>query len=238
MNRTLRGGLLIGAASLIGVLVSAGAAQAHVTIDPKQASQGGYTRIAFRVPTESDTASTTKLDVNLPTDQPIASVSIEPVPGWTGTLIKKKLPKPITTDDGEVTEAVTEITWTATSADTAIKPGQFQEFPVSLGPLPKTGSIAFKVLQTYSDGNIVRWIEVPTPGQAEPENPAPVLTLTTASSDSAAGVTAQPPVTAQADPAGGTSSTAALVTGIIGAVFGLVGLILGGLAYVKTRRTA
>lgn len=240
MNRTLRGGLLIGAASLIGVLATAGAAQAHVTIDPTQASQGGYTRIAFRVPTESDTASTTKVDVNLPADQPIASVSLQPVPGWTGKLIKTKLAKPITTDDGEVTQAVTEITWTANSPDTAIKPSQFQEFPVSLGPLPKTGSITFKVLQTYSDGTIVRWIDLRTPGQAEPENPAPVLTLAPATngsgtSDSAAG--ASSPATLQADPAGSDSSdTAALVTGVIGAVLGLVGLILGGLAYVKTRR--
>jgi uncharacterized protein YcnI len=237
MNRTLRGGLTIGAASLIGVLAAAGVAQAHVTVNPSEASQGGYTRIAFRVPTESDTASTTKLQVNLPTDQPIASVSIEPVPGWTGTLIKTKLPKPITSDDGEVTQAVTEITWTANSADTAIKPGQFQEFPVSLGPLPKTGSITFKALQTYSDGTIVRWIDLTQPGQAEPENPAPVLTLTPASGDSDAGVTSQASGAPQADPAGGTSSdTAALTTGIIGAVLGLAGLILGGLAYVKTRR--
>ncbi|HEY2670672.1 MAG TPA: YcnI family protein [Rugosimonospora sp.] len=237
MNRTLRGGLTIGAASLIGVLATAGVAQAHVTVNPNQASQGGYTRIAFRVPTESDTASTTKLQVNLPTDQPIASVSIAPVPGWTGTMIKTKLPKPITSDDGEVTEAVTEITWTANSADTAIKPGQFQEFPVSLGPLPKTGSITFKALQTYSDGTIVRWIDLTQPGQAEPENPAPVLTLTPASADSDAGVTSQAPGAPQANSASGTSSgTAALTTGIIGAVLGLAGLILGGLAYVKTRR--
>jgi uncharacterized protein YcnI len=247
MNRTLRGGLLIGAASLIGVLATAGAAQAHVTIDPTQARQGGYTRIAFRVPTESDTASTTKLDVNLPADQPIASVSLEPVPGWTGKLIKTKLAKPITTDDGEVTQAVTEITWTANSPDTAIKPGEFQEFPVSLGPLPKTGSITFKALQTYSDGTIVRWIDLRTPGQAEPENPAPVLTLTPATSDSGtsdsgtngSGAGASSPATLQADPAGSDSSgTAALVTGVIGAVLGLAGLILGGLAYVKTRRPA
>src|SRR5213076_3307680 len=111
-------------------------------------------------PTESDTASTTKLDVALPADQPIASVAIMPVPGWTATTQTSKLATPIKTDDGDtVTEAVTKITWTANSPDTAIKPGQFQEFPISLGPLPKTDKLVFKTLRTYSDGNIVRWID-------------------------------------------------------------------------------
>jgi uncharacterized protein YcnI len=59
MKRTLRGGLVIGAASVIGLLGFAGVAQAHVTVNPNEAVQGGYTRITFRVPTESDTVSTT-----------------------------------------------------------------------------------------------------------------------------------------------------------------------------------
>jgi uncharacterized protein YcnI len=237
MRRTTRGALVVGAVSLLGVLATASAAQAHVTVNPNEASQGGYTRIAFRVPTESDTTSTTKLEVDLPTDQPIASVAIQPVPGWTGTLVKTKLPKPITNDDGEVTQAVTQITWTANSADTAIKPGQFQEFPVSLGPLPKTGSITFKALQTYSDGSIVRWIDLVTPGQAEPDHPAPVLTLTPASDDSVAGVSSAAPADQAGAPEHGSSDTAALTVAIIGAALGLVGLVLGGMAFARTRRT-
>jgi uncharacterized protein YcnI len=239
MSRILRGGLIIGAASLIGLVGFAGAAQAHVTVNPDEASQGEYSRVAFRVPTESDTLSTSKLEVDLPTDQPIASVSIMPVPGWTGTATRTKLPKPITNDDGdEITEAITQITWTASSPDTAIKPGQFQEFPVSLGPLPKTGSITFKALQTYSDGSVVRWIDLNTPGQAKPEHPAPVLTLTAAAagdSNTAATAAGNP---AAADPADGDSSdTAALTIGIAGMVLGLAGLALGALALARTRRT-
>ena len=126
MRRTLRAALAIGAATVIGILGFAGVAQAHVTVNPSDADQGGYTRIAFRVPTESDTASTTKLEVNLPADQPIASVSTMPIPGWTAALQTSKLTTPIKTDDGDtVTDAVIKITWTANSADAAIKPGQF-----------------------------------------------------------------------------------------------------------------
>jgi uncharacterized protein YcnI len=242
MRRTLRAALAIGAVTVVGVLGFAGVAQAHVTVNPSDATQGGYARIAFRVPTESDTASTTKLEVALPADQPIASVATMPVPGWTATAETSKLATPIKTDDGDtVTEAVTKITWTANSADTAIKPGQFQEFPVSLGPLPKTDKLVFKALQTYSDGNIVRWIDETVEGQPEPDHPAPVLKLAAASSDTASGAKASTGPTVAATTGAKSSDstgTAALTVGIIGAVLGAAGLVLGGLAFARTRRTA
>jgi periplasmic copper chaperone A len=242
MRRTLRAAVTVGAATVVAVLGFAGVAQAHVTVNPSDASQGGYTRIAFRVPTESDTASTTKLEVALPADKPIASVAIMPVPGWTATMETTKLATPIKTDDGDtVTEAVTKITWTANSADTAIKPGQFQEFPVSLSPLPKTDKLVFKALQTYSDGKIVRWIDETVEGQPEPEHPAPVLKLSAASGDTMTGGTASagPTVAAKTDTKSSDSTgTAALIVAIIGGVLGLAGLVLGGLAFTRGRRTA
>jgi uncharacterized protein YcnI len=76
-----------------------------VTVNPDTATKGGYTKVTFRVPTESDTLSTTKVEVSLPTDTPIASVSLKPLPGWTAAAEKSKLATPIKTDDGEVTEA-------------------------------------------------------------------------------------------------------------------------------------
>ena len=65
------------------------------------------------MPTESDTASTTKLEANLPTGTPIASVSLKPLPGWTAKTTTTKLATPIKSDDGEITEAVSKIDWTA-----------------------------------------------------------------------------------------------------------------------------
>jgi uncharacterized protein YcnI len=232
MRRTIRVASTALVAAVIGALALAGTADAHVTVDPAQAVQGGYTRVAFRVPTESDTASTTKLDVFLPTDQPVASVATMPVPGWTATLQTTKLANPITTDDGgKVTDAVSQITWTATG-DAATKPGQFQEFPVSLGPLPKTGSLTFKALQTYSDGSVVRWIDLTTPGGTEPAHPAPVLTLT---KDAATAASAAPALAA-AKSSGGSNGPA-LALGIVGAVLGLIGAVLGGLALARAGRT-
>jgi periplasmic copper chaperone A len=158
------------------VLVSSTAASAHVTVNPKTADPGGYTKLTFRMPNETPDTNTTQLEVDIPTDHPIASVSVQPQPGWSYTTEKSKIATPIKTDDDEITETTSKIVWTA-DAGGGLKPGEFGEFNVSVGPLPKdTSSIVFKALQTYSNGDIVRWIDTPTASQ-EAEHPAPTLTL-------------------------------------------------------------
>jgi hypothetical protein len=99
---------------------------------------------------------------------------------------------------------------------------------VSMGPLPKIDQMIFKSLQTYSDGNVVRWIDEPSTDGTEPESPAPVLKLTAAGAAPAAAgapsVVAEPAAPAE-DDGNGTA------LGITGIVLGLAGLILGLLAY-------
>jgi hypothetical protein len=51
--------------------------------------------------------------VQLPADQPLASVSVLPVPGWTYTVTKAKLATRISSDDGDITEAVSVVEWKA-----------------------------------------------------------------------------------------------------------------------------
>ncbi|MFC3504776.1 YcnI family protein [Micromonospora krabiensis] len=216
-----------------GVLGFAAPASAHVSVNPKEATQGGYTRVAFRVPNESDSASTTKVEVVLPENAPVGSVSTQPVPGWTVAVEKRKVDPPIEVHGSQLTEAVSKLTWTATG-DAAIKPGQFQEFPVSLGPLPKVDAMVFKSLQTYSDGNVVRWIDEPTAGGQEPEHPAPVLALTAATPSAAPVAATAPQADDDDDEAEGNG--AAIGLGIAGLVAGVAGLALGGLAFTRTRR--
>ncbi|MET8354417.1 YcnI family protein [Micromonospora sp. NPDC005206] len=218
------------------VLGFAGPASAHVTVNPKEATQGGYARVAFRVPNESDTASTTKVEVVLPENAPLGSVSTMPVPGWTVAVEKRKVDPPIEVHGTPITEAVAKLTWTATG-DAGVKPGQFQEFPVSMGPLPQVDSMVFKTLQTYSDGNVSRWIDEPAAGGEEPENPAPVLTLAAAApSGSAAPATSANAAGAPADDDDDEGEGTAVGLGIAGLVAGIAGLVLGGLAFARTRR--
>jgi uncharacterized protein YcnI len=228
MTRAVRLAATAIAAAAAGVLLLATPASAHVTVNAQDARQGGFTRVAFRVPTESDTLSTTKVEVHLPQDTPIASVSTMPVPGWTVKVSKTKLAQPIKTDDGELTEAVSVITWTA-GPGAAIKPGQFQEFPVSLGPLPEVDQLVFKALQTYSDGSVVRWIDE-TP---DADRPAPRLKLLPAAAAATSQAAAPSPAAAGSDD--GTDSTA-LGLAAAGLVAGLAGLVLGALALARTRR--
>ncbi|MCP2322702.1 uncharacterized protein YcnI [Hamadaea flava] len=215
MRSLFKRALVTLAVATAAVAVSASAASAHVTVNPSQAVQGGYTKLTFRVPNEKDSATTTKVEVVLPVEQPIGHISVKPVPGWTVATEKTKLPTPVQAGESTITEAVTKITWTA-AGDAAIKPGQFQEFDVSAGPLPQADQIVFKALQTYSDGDVVRWIEVPADGKAEPDHPAPVLKLTgkTAASPSAATV-----AVASDDSAGTGLAVAALVVAALAAVF-------------------
>jgi uncharacterized protein YcnI len=236
-----RSGAVVG--GVIAALVLAGSpASAHVSVSSANATQGGFAKMTFRVPNEKDNANTVKVEVALPTDTPIASVAVKPMTGWTVQADKTKLAQPIKSDDGEITEAVTKITWTA-SADTAIKPGEFQEFDLSAGPLPKADKLVFKALQTYSDGDVVRWIEEPGADGKEPAHPAPTLKLATAATDTSAhGSTTDTAaknasMTKVSDEDARSRANVGLGLGIAALILALVGVALGGLAW-RRRPTA
>jgi periplasmic copper chaperone A len=174
--------VVLAAAVAATTLISAGVASAHVSVVPSSLPKGGFQILSFSVPNEEEDANTVSVEVTVPTKYPIAFVSVKPMTGWTITTEKTTLPKPVKTDDGSVTEAVSKIMWTATEG--GLEPGQFDLFTVSAGPLPtKPSKLEFKAVQTYSDGTIVRWIEPTVKGTPEPEHPAPTLTLTKAESE-------------------------------------------------------
>ncbi|MFL6117874.1 MAG: YcnI family protein [Catenulispora sp.] len=246
MSRTtLRATVLGGAALFVAAL--AGPAFAHVTISPGDAAKGDSdVEVTFRVPDEEDSA-TTQLEVVFPTDHPITGVLPEPMPGWTAKVENLTLPTPIKTDDGTVTQVVSKITWTGGP----LAAGRYQGFHVLLGHVPDDAEqVTFKALQTYANGDVVRWIDVRQAGQPEPDHPAPVLKLTAASggdsaapSSSASGGSPVPSVTTTAPASGTTSATAksdstARALGIAGLVVGALGLIAGGLGFAAARRNA
>jgi uncharacterized protein YcnI len=150
-------------------------AAAHVAVSPESAPRGSTAELTFRVPNEESQAVTTKIQLQIPTSTPIAQVLVRPTPGWTATTHSTKLTQPLVTDDGKFTTVVDEVSWSGGR----IEPGQYQDFALSADPLPDQGSqVVFKTIQTYSNGDVVRWIDVAQPGQPEPEHPAPVLVLT------------------------------------------------------------
>lgn len=238
---------LAGGVAASTVLLLAGTASAHVSVQPQgEAAKGGYAVINFKVPNERDNASTTKLEVNFPTDHPLASVMPQPVPGWDIKVTKSKLAKPLEMHGKKINEAVSKVTWTADGGK--IEPGRFQQFPLSVGQLPEDADqLVFKAIQTYDNKEVVRWIEEQKDGAEEPESPAPVLKLT-AATDEAHGATAASGSDADkgdADHAKDEQTTASAASsndntaralGIVGIVIGVAGVAFGVLA--GRRRTA
>jgi uncharacterized protein len=221
---------ILAGATAIGAFALPAAAQAHVTLQPRNAPAGAFTVENVRVPNERDNAATTKVDLKLPPG--FVSVSYAAAPGWKAHVSKTKLAKPIKTDDGLVTEQVSRITWTASSKADAIQPGQFRDFPLSLHIPGKAGDkLTFKALQTYSNGEVVRWIGTPDAAQPAPQV---AVVAATEGGDGAAmtGPPAQPAAAvSRAKSAGGASKGLAIVALIVG-VLGL----LAGLAALLTRR--
>jgi uncharacterized protein YcnI len=234
-RNALRAGTVAALAVTVAV-IGAAPALAHVTAQPGTAQQGGYSVVALRVPTESDTAGTVKLQVTLPLDHPITSVRTTPRPGWTATMTKAPLNPPIQRSGRTITEAVSTVTWTA-DPGTRIAPGEFVDFPLSLGPLPTdTDRLVLPAVQTYDNGEVVAWDQPPAADGSEPERPAPSVTLTPAGDEAA---TAPVTGTSAAGPtaAGGTDDTARWLGGA-GLLVGALGLGVGAGAVLRTRRTA
>ncbi|MBD0691431.1 YcnI family protein [Streptomyces sp. CBMA123] len=242
----------VAAVAAATVLAAATTASAHVVIDPSSVPRNATDQtFAFRVPDEDDTKSTVTVEIDFPADHPVPSAMVAPVPGWTDKITTTKLATPIHTDDGDVTDVVSQIVWTGGQ----IAPGHYQDFPVDLGALPEgTDTVVFKALQTYSDGTVVRWIEEPQAGQPEPKNPAPVLHLTAATADdgdSTASASAAPGTkpdpaprsSAQATPTATGTATATASSGdstarglgIAGIVVGVLGAVAGFLLGRRNR---
>lgn len=213
------------AAGALLALAAPLSASAHVTVTPNTTSAGSYALVTFKVPNESATATTTRLEVDIPTDAPFSSVSYVPVAGWSVELVTETLPKPVKVGDNELKQAVTKVIWTA-EPGSEIKAGQLQLFPLSVGAVPDTGSIAFQALQGYSDGTTVKWVETGD----DAEHPAPVLFVNDAP-PAAHGSSTEPSVSATEVPAPTTrassSDTVARGLGIGGLVLGAVGVVLG-----------
>jgi uncharacterized protein len=219
-------------AAVFGALAVPVAAQAHVTVQPTSAPAGAQTVLAVRVPNERDDASTVKVDVRLPPG--FASASWEAVPGWTVRAVKEKLATPIQTDDGPIDEQIGEIVWTASSRKNGIAPGEFRDFPLSVVIPGKPGqTLTFKALQTYSNGDVVRWIGAPDAGE-----PAPRVQLTAAASGGST------PSRQQANPSSAPAGASTNdgdgsdTLSIIALALGAIGVVVGGVALGAARGIA
>jgi uncharacterized protein YcnI len=229
--------LCLAAVATLGALVlvagTAAVASAHVTVSPESIPKGtSDVTLTFRVPNESATASVVGLKIQFPLTHPIVVVNPEAGSGWQVNVTTSTLPKPITTDDGTFTSITSEIDWSGAT----IPIGQFGEFNVLAQGIPSdTDQLVFKAIQTYSDGSVVSWIQVPTKAVPDPPHPAPTITLgadaapsgATATTTTAAPAAAAPTATTVGSSGSNALAVAALVLGGFAVLVALLAVWLG-----------
>lgn len=176
--------------AFLAVLLTAGAAEAHVTVWPKQSAVNGFERYTVRVPNEKD-IPTVKVRVELPPGSTFSAVL--PMPGWKLDTEK------------DASGKVSALVWSGGQ----IAKGEFLEFGASVRNPKEAGDVAWKAFQTYSDGSVVAWVGAPGSDQ-----PAPVVTLAPAAADPGAPAAqpqpsqpAQAPATAAPQPGAARTGT-------------------------------
>jgi len=127
--------------TIAAVFLFANLAAAHVTVFPKQTTQGTYEVFTVRVPSEED-VPTVKVEVKVPDGVNVSR--LEPKPDWSYELTK---------DD---TGKITAITWTTTGK--GLGATEFGEFKMQGKVADDATQLIWKAYQTYENGLLVEWV--------------------------------------------------------------------------------
>jgi periplasmic copper chaperone A len=243
MSRT-RTACLLASVAIPAGLMTATAAQAHISLHPNTIPAGAFATLDIRVPGEEEGAHVTRVDTLFPPG--FTGVDYENVAGWSAKVIETKLATPIKEDGEAIDTQVSQIVWTWTGPDGKVNNGQFINFPLSLA-IPESASgkaLEFRTVQTYSNGQVVHWIEP----SLTAEHPSPRINVTAkggeieeVAGDEAgpeAGQTGAGPSTpASSTPAGKPAGGASKGLGITALILGALGLLAGVAAMITARRS-
>ena len=139
-------------AALGGALIIAAGAAAHAELSPAVALTNHGQLFTLAVPTEKESATTTKVELTPPDG--FAIDSFVPSPGWTRDVKS--------TGSGEETK-IEQVTWSG--GHTPTEEDAVFQFLASGG---SSKTYSFMVRQTYSDGSVVDWS-----GAESSDTPAP-----------------------------------------------------------------
>ena len=219
-----------GGLAVAGLALLVAPASAHVGTIPSEAPAGSSQVVQFKVSHGCDGSPTTRVAIQIP--EGVVSVKPQATPGWT---IESTV-GPITPYDNhgeQVTEGITEVVWSGGS----LPDDQFMTFGLSVKLPDAAGeTISFPTVQTCEQGE-TRWIEIAAEGGAEPESPAPAVTLTAADAGDGHGGAAEEPA---GDGDTATSSNGSEVSAAAiqqaqddadsASTFGIIGLSVGAVA--------
>lgn len=208
-------------AGLVVALTLVTAAYAHVDIEVDPAVAGARNAvITFVAEAESPSAGVAKVQVFLPTSLAPTAITLTKAPaGWTLTRGADNY----------------------TVAGPALGQGVDAVHSITVAQLPDTAKLVFKVLVTYANGGVDRWIEEPSPANPNPDNPAPVTPLSPGpATGPATGNPTGPPTGAVTGPATGPATVSPAAGGsswrwwLLGALALLVAA--GGVVLIRRRR--
>jgi uncharacterized protein YcnI/predicted enzyme related to lactoylglutathione lyase len=205
-------------------LAAPAGAGAHVRVLPEETPAGAYTVLRVNVPNESADLSTTRVEVRLPPG--FGYALYQPVAGWSVDVRTTKAAKSKLT--GQTTpEHVDRVIWTARDPQAEIQPGQVEDFPIAVQMPGRVGeTLTFRALQTYADGEVVRWV-----GEPGSREPAPQV-LVAAAGGQGAGASGEAPAE---EGSGGGSDVLALAALVI-AILALAAAGAALAALVQARR--
>ncbi|MET0783465.1 MAG: YcnI family protein [Leifsonia flava] len=215
-------------AGLLFALASPLAASAHVGVTPDSTAAGSYTVLTFAVPHGCDGSSTTAVAIDIPESIPSVTPTVNQ--GWTVEKSTITLDPPVTDAHGnELTERVGQVVYTA---KTPLADGYRDTFALSL-QLPEDAAgdtLEFPVTQTCEVGSTL-WNEKTVDGEAEPEHPAPAITVTEAAGD-AHGHSDSADAAASSEHDDASSTTDAAEVDVLARVLGVLGLVVGAVGVV------
>jgi uncharacterized protein YcnI len=166
---------MLAVASLLGAALAASSANAHVTLENRQATPASYFKAVFAVPHGCAGSPTVKIRVQIPDG--VISVKPMPKPGWSVETVKGKYPTSYELHGATITEGVREVTWSGGK----LADDNYDEFVIATfltGSLKPNTTLYFPVVQECEQG-ASRWIEIPQEGKPahDTKSPAPGVKL-------------------------------------------------------------
>ena len=196
-SRTLSSRFTAVVLAVVALLMSAGAAAAHIGIQPAEAPPNTNTVFTARVPNEQD-SPTVRVRIEFPAGVTVSR--FQPKPGWQRA------------DERDGSGRITAATWTGGQ----IGVGEFDDFVFQARTPAEAGTVRFRSFQTYGNGNTVEWINPTDPGLAPSINVRAAAANTAATDDhgqaaapATAGTTGAASPTTAASGTGGASGAAA-----------------------------
>lgn len=143
-----RGRAVVVCATVVALVALAVPAFAHVSIETDNARPGAESEYTITVPNESESADTTSIEVQLPAGLEVTG--FEAGKGWTMRVESEIL----VIDGGK------------------LAPGERRDFRFTAVNPRDPGELEFPAIQTYSDGEEVRWV-----GTEDSDHPAARVTI-------------------------------------------------------------